>query len=234
MQIADELRRAGRHVVVAVGAHARLPRRHRGRDIMWWLDRTGSLDRTIDRSPDRERALREPSLQLAGTGRRVDLAALQQRGVRLAGRLAAVETDGTLRFAGDLGASIAAADARMRRVLADIDAYAGRPRSAAEHVDATPVPRGPDGVEPRRDGLSAVVWATGFRPRYPWLDVPVLDGTGRLRHRRGITPAPGLYAVGLRFQHRRSSTWIDGARHDAAFVADHVAARQGVPHAVAG
>jgi putative flavoprotein involved in K+ transport len=67
-----------------------------------------------------------------------------------------------------------------------------------------------------------VVWATGFGPSYPWLAVPVLDAEGHLRHVRGVTGAPGLYAVGLRFQHRRDSTFIDGARHDAAYVADHL------------
>src|SRR6266540_1060563 len=180
VQIADELQQAGRRVVLAVGAHTRLPRHYRGRDILWWLERMGSLDRTIVELPDaeRERARREPSLQLGGTRLRMDLTALQERGVRLAGRLTAVEADGTMRFGDDLAETTAA------------------------------------------------VWATGLRPRYPWLKVPVLDATGLIRHRRGITTASGLYAIGLRFQHRRSSTWIDGARHDATFIADHIAARQ--------
>ncbi|HEU4349738.1 MAG TPA: FAD-dependent oxidoreductase [Actinoplanes sp.] len=235
VQIADELRQAGRPVVIAVGAHTRLPRRYRDRDILWWLDRMGSLDRTVDQLPvaERERVLREPSLQLAGTGRRVDLPALRARGVRLTGRLAGVDPDGTLRFADDLAATMAAADARLGRVLADIDEYAGAHGPAPDPVVSTATAsRGapPPLLRPRRDDLSAVVWATGFGPRYPWLKVPVLDASGRLRHHRGVTPATGLYAVGLRFQYRRSSTWIDGARHDAAFIADHIAARQAGRH----
>lgn len=228
VQIADELQQAGRHTIVAVGAHTRLPRRYRDRDILWWLDRLGSLDRTVDQLPvaERERALREPSLQLAGTGRAVDLPALRERGVRLAGRLAGVDPDGTLRFADDLAENMAAADARLGRVLADIDEYAGTRGRAPQPVAAAARGAPSRLLRPGRDHLSAVVWATGFRPRYPWLEVPVLDATGRLRHRRGVTPAAGLYAVGLRFQHRRSSTWIDGARHDAAFIADHIAARR--------
>jgi putative flavoprotein involved in K+ transport len=234
VQIADELRAAGRRVVLAVGAHTRLPRHYRGRDILWWLERMGSLDRTIDELPDagRERARREPSLQLAGTRLRMDLTALQERGVRLAGRLTAVAADGSMRFADDLAETTAAADARLRRVLADIDEYA----AAAGPESQRPAPTalhepGPRCLDPRRDRISAVVWATGSRPRYPWLKVPVLDATGLIRHRRGITTASGLYAVGLRFQHRRSSTWIDGARHDAAFIADHIAARHSFRYA---
>jgi putative flavoprotein involved in K+ transport len=229
VQIADELRQAGRRVVLAVGAHTRLPRHHRGRDILWWLDRMGSLDRTIDELPDaeRERARREPSLQLAGTRRRMDLTALQERGVRLAGRLAAVGADGSMRFADDLAETTAAADARLRRVLADIDEYAGASRPGSQRIAPTALDGpGPRRLDPRRDWISAVVWATGFRPRYPWLKVPVLDAAGLIRHRRGVTAASGLYAIGLRFQHRRSSTWIDGARHDATFIADHIADRQ--------
>jgi putative flavoprotein involved in K+ transport len=248
VQIADELARDGRRVVLAVGSHTRLARRYRGRDIFWWLDRIGSLDRTIDELPEAAQASREPSPQLSGSGRRVDLNALRDREVRLVGRLTAVEAT-TARFAADLGATTAAADARLRRVLASIDAFidanidasigtvTGTAAGAAFDGDAMavesepePVPpvlaqAGPDRVDLRREGISTVVWATGYRPWYPWLRVPVLDPTGRIRHRRGATAAPGLYAIGLRFQHRRSSTFIDGARHDAAYLADHIAAR---------
>jgi putative flavoprotein involved in K+ transport len=84
----------------------------------------------------------------------------------------------------------------------------------------------------RRAGVTGIVWATGYRPWYPWLTVPVLHQDGRIRHRRGVTDVPGLYAIGLRFQHRRSSTFIDGARHDAAYLADHITANRAVRVAV--
>jgi putative flavoprotein involved in K+ transport len=207
VQIADELVRSGRDVVLAVGSHTRLPRRYRDHDILWWLDRTGSLGRT-----DGKR--REPSLQLSGSTDRVDLGALQERGVRLTGRLVKADGDG-VGFAADLVDNVRAADARLARVLARID-------GPAEPVPAVTVGPGPDRLSLRREGIHSVVWATGFGPSYPWLAVPVLDGEGHLRHTRGVTEAPGLYAVGLRFQHRRDSTYIDGARHDAAYVTDHL------------
>jgi len=215
VQLADELARAGRTVYLAVGGHTRLPRRYRGRDILWWLDRVGALDRTVDDVP----RIDEPSLQLSG-GRRLDLGVLQAAGVRLLGRLR--ELDGTVaEFADDLADTMGAAEHRLRRVLRNIDAHPG---PAPDPPPPIAVPRTPSTVDLHRAGLSTVVWATGYRPGYPWLNVPVLDRDGRIRHRRGITEVPGLYAIGLRFQYRRNSTFIDGARHDAAYLADHITA----------
>ncbi|HEU4347921.1 MAG TPA: NAD(P)-binding domain-containing protein [Actinoplanes sp.] len=233
VQIADELVHAGRRVVLAVGGHTRVPRRYRGRDILWWLDRIGSLDRTIDDVPDPARATAEPSLQLAGRtdGRSVDLAVLRRAGVRLVGRLRALDGT-TAEFAGDLPATVGAAQRRLDRLLARIDAYAdGTPGTSAGPPDPPPVITvhgGPSRMDLRRAGISAVVWATGYQPWYPWLKVPVLDAGGRLHHRRGVTGVPGLYAIGLRFQYRRNSTFIDGARHDAAHLADEITAHRAV------
>jgi putative flavoprotein involved in K+ transport len=229
-QIAHELAVVGRRVLLAVGGHTRLPRRYRDRDILWWLDRMGSLDRTIDEQPNVDDALREPSLQLAGstTARGIDLGVLQEVGVALVGRLWALDrTDAA--FADDLADSMGAAHQRLQRVLADADEYVhATPGSAAGPPDpppAIPVPASPSRVDLRRARVTSVVWATGYRPTYPWLRVPVLNSNGRIRHRRGVTDVPGLYAIGLRFQHRRNSTFIDGARHDAAFLAAHIAGR---------
>lgn len=231
VQIAYELACAGRAVTLAVGGHTRLPRRYRGRDILWWLDRIGSLDRTIDEVPDPARARTEPSLQLAGTADRrgFDLGVLHQAGVRLVGRLRAL--DGiTAQFADDLPETIGAAQRRLDRLLARIDAHAAAtPGAALGPPDPPPqitVPAGASTMDLRRAGISAVAWATGYRPWYPWLSMPVLDADGRIRHRRGVTEVPGLYAIGLRFQYRRSSTFVDGARHDAAYLADAIAANR--------
>jgi putative flavoprotein involved in K+ transport len=229
VQIADELRRAGRRVVLAVGCHTRLPRRYRGRDILWWLDRTGSLDRSIDQVPDAEAARAEPSLQLVGSedARGVDLGVLHAAGVRLTGRLRAI--DGTVAgFADDLAETVGAAQQRLTRVLGEIDRYAATCGCAAP-ADPPPViavPAAPTRIDLRRAGITTVVWATGFRPWYPWLAVPVLDQHGRIRHHRGVTEVPGLYAIGLRFQSRRSSTFVDGARHDADYLARHLTAHR--------
>jgi putative flavoprotein involved in K+ transport len=229
VQIAEELRSAGRRVVVAVGSHTRLPRRYRGRDITWWLDRIGAFDRTLDQMPDEDRARNEPSLQLTGApdGHRLDLEVLRLTGVQLVGRLLSLDRT-TARYADDMGETVGSAQQRLNRLLAEIDEYAAAvPGAATGPPDPPPaitVPPAVSTMDLRHAGITSVVWATGYRPQYPWLNVPVLDADGRIRHRRGVTEVPGLYAIGLRFQHRRSSTFIDGARHDAVYLADTIAA----------
>jgi putative flavoprotein involved in K+ transport len=233
VQIAHELAAAGRPVLLAVGCHTRLPRRYRGHDILWWLDRTGRLDRTIDQMPDAGAALAEPSLQLVGTTdpRGIDLGVLAQGGVRLTGRLRDIG-GAVAHFADDLADTCGAAQRRLDQILGEIDRYATGVSGSVALAPADPpapvaVPATPSRVDLRAAGVSAVVWATGYQPSYPWLTVPVLDG-GRIRHQRGITEVPGLYAIGLRFQHRRSSTFVDGARHDARYLAQHIAAARPV------
>jgi putative flavoprotein involved in K+ transport len=230
-QLADELRRSGRDVVLAVGSHSRLPRRYRGMDIWWWLHRLGILDKTIDEMPDPLAARREPSIQLVGkpTGDSVDLGTLQGLGVRLVGRLAHVDGD-RVGFADDLPHTAAVADARMRRVLGAVDRYIDDTGLAAEVLDREaidPVAPQPafDSLHLREARITTVVWATGFRRDYSWLHVPVLDQFGEIRQRQGVTPAAGLYVLGLRFQHRRNSNFIGGVGRDARTVARAIATR---------
>jgi putative flavoprotein involved in K+ transport len=228
VQIADELRRSGRPVTISVGRHSRIPRRYRGRDIYWWMDRAGVLGHTIDQMRDAGSARIAPSLQLSGRGRRVSLEALAAGGVRLAGRLAAA--DGRrLSFADDLPASTGAAHARMERLLRTIDRYITRSGGeGAGPADPPPpftAPAGPETLDLRRAGISTVIWATGYRPAYPWLRVPVLDRYGEIAHRRGVTDVPGLYVLGLKFLHRRNSSFVDGVGRDARFVAAHLTGR---------
>lgn len=232
-QIADELARAGREVLLAVGRHTRMPRRYRGMDVFWWLERTGRLSRTIDDVRDPVAARREPSLQLVGRTegreRDLDLGTLREAGVRLTGRVVGI--DGyRARFAPDLSATAADADRRMRRFLAAVDAHI-EATGLSREVFAPDVPapsrlgRGPAAIDLRNAGIRTVLLAAGYRPHHPWLKVPVLAADGSIRQRRGVTPAPGLYVVGQRFQHRRDSSFIDGARHDARSVVAHIRGR---------
>jgi putative flavoprotein involved in K+ transport len=229
IQLADELRSDGRDVTLAVGGHTRMPRHYRGMDVFWWFDRIGLLDRTIDEQPDAYRARREPSLQLVGRPDHasLDLATVQAAGVRLTGRLLAVDGH-RARFAPDLAATVAASNARMTRVLQQIDRYVdehglAREVLEAEPVEAVTVGDAPDELDLAAAGIATIVWATGYRRAYDWLHVPVLDGRGEIRQRRGVTPVPGLYVLGQRFQYRRNSNFIGGVGADAAFVADHIA-----------
>jgi putative flavoprotein involved in K+ transport len=229
VQIADELRRAGRSVTIAVGEHIRVPRTYRGRDIHWWLDAVGQLDERYDEVDDLARARRTPSLQLLGSPERraVDLAALSAAGVELAGRLVGV-TRGRAQLSGSLANHLASADLKQHRLLERIDQFVGERPDDPRFANVGPSDRPPrftvDTIptEIELARFSTVVWATGYRPRPPWLDETLLDRAGRLRHDGGVVDAPGLYVLGLPFQRRRKSAFIDGVGRDAEELVPHL------------
>jgi putative flavoprotein involved in K+ transport len=200
MQIADELQGSGRHVTLAVGEHVRVPRTYRGRDILWWLDELGILDERWDEVDDIVRARHLPSLQLVGASHTLDLNSLQASGVTLVGRFAAVR-EGVAQFSGSLANVCALADLKLGRLLDTIDEHAGgHGERSNPHVGSRP-------SAPLSSGeIRSVVWATGFRPDFSWVDVPVFDHRGRLLHDGGVTRWPGLYVLGLPMLRRRRST----------------------------
>jgi putative flavoprotein involved in K+ transport len=238
LQIADELLRSGREVTIAVGEHVRMPRAYRGRDIMWWLDRIGRLDERYDEVDDLVRARHVPSPQLVGTPDRadLDLNALTARGAELVGRLAAVR-DGSALFSGSLRNVCNLADLKLARLLDTIDAWVDAEGLACEdgtRPDPTRVPDAPRLMIDLAAGYETVLWATGFRADYSWLDVPALDRKGELRHDGGVVrDAPGLYRMGGNFLRRRKSSFIHGAEDDARDLVEHLVAQLG-PAAISG
>ncbi len=229
VQLAAELQRSGRPVTLSVGEHVRLPRTYRGRDVLWWMDASGLWDQRYDEVEDLTRARRLPSPQLVGTPERatLDLNALASMGVELVGRWAAVR-DGRALFSGGLRNVFSLADLKMERLLGTFDEWAradGRDAEAGppERFPATRVPEPARLQLDLRSGeIRAIVWATGFRPDYGWLDVPVTDAKGHLRHDGGVVASPGLYALGLPVLRRRKSTFIYGIENDAREVIDHL------------
>lgn len=227
VQLARELRRSGRDVVLSVGRHFRLPRRYRSRDIHYWLDRTGLMSRALSDMRDAASAHQEPSLQLVGGDETLDLRALMDDGVQLAGRITGLDGH-RARFAADLQQTVSDADRRMHHVLSRIDRHidahgAQRLFPAEEAPTPVRVENAPRELDLEAAGIRSVLWATGYRRSYPWLHAPVLDRHGEIRHHRGRTPAQGLYVLGLQFMTRRNSSLIDGVGRDAAEIADSIA-----------
>jgi putative flavoprotein involved in K+ transport len=198
--------------------------------VLWWMDQSGVWDQRHDEVDDLTRARRLPSPQLVGTPERstLDLNVLGSIGVELVGRWAAVR-DGQALFSGGLRNVFSLADLKMERLLDTFDEWA---RTHGRDVEVEP----PERFEPTRvpdstrlqldlrsGEIRTIVWATGFRPDYGWLDVPVVDSKGQLRHEGGVVDSPGLYALGLPLLRRRKSTFIHGIEDDAREVTDHLA-----------
>ena len=229
-QIAHEIQRSGRQVTLAVGEHIRMPRDYRGRDIEWWMDAVGILDEFYRDVDNVVRVRNVPSLQLAGSDDRhdLDLNALTSTGVTLVGRLAGVN-DRTAQFSGSLPNQAALSDLKMNRLLDRIDEWASENDldgevEAPRRFEPTRVEKNPSLATDLSNGaIRTVIWATGFRPDHSWLDVPVFDRKGRVKHDGGVVEAPGLYLMGMPFLRRRKSTLIDGAGDDAQDLSTHLA-----------
>jgi putative flavoprotein involved in K+ transport len=229
VQLADEIQQSGRQVTLAVGRHTRLPRQYRGDDIMRWLDRLGVLSQPADAVHTIDVSRQQPSLQLVGRADHgsLDLATLHAMGVRLVGRVRDA-TGYAVSLASDLIATAAAADIKMAEMLIRIDQFitaSGVPATPAEPFRPTwPLATDPpDLLDLKAEGINTVVWATGYRRAYPWLRVPVLDARGEIMHKGGTTPAFGLYVLGMNFERRRNSSFINGVGDDATAIAAEIA-----------
>ena len=230
VQLAEEISASGRPVTLSAGEHVRMPRTYRGRDIFWWIETAGILDERDDEVDDLVRARHIPSPQLIGTPQRrsIDLNSLREAGVSVVGRLGRIH-DGVVQFSGALANVCALADLKLDRLLRTLDDTASDmglddevgPR---ERFEPTRPPRSPvSELDLAANGIGTVVWATGYRPDHSWVDLPVFDYRGRIRHRGGVVDdAPGIYVLGLNVLRRRRSSFIGGAAGDTEELADHL------------
>ncbi|MEP3334037.1 NAD(P)-binding domain-containing protein [Sedimentitalea sp.] len=230
VQIASELAQAGHAVTLAAGHHIRMPRSYRGRDIQWWMDRSGVQDQGIGDVDDIARARALPSLQLVGDADipLMDFNHLQSLGCTITGRLTAIRS-GVALFSGGLANACALSDLKMRRLLRSFDAFAEETAvpglSSLEPISATALPQRPDlSLDLGSGAIRTIVWATGFRPDFSWLKMPVFDRKGQLLHDEGHV-ADGLYVLGLPFMRKRKSALIDGVGDDAIALSDQIVRR---------
>ena len=226
-QVVEDLLGAGREVHLCVGSAGRIPRRYRGRDILEWEVATGFFEMPVNEHP-RGRAIRfKPHPHLSGRngGRTIDLRRLALDGVKLHGRL--VDAEGTkVRFADDLTESLDAIDKACREQLVEIDDYIAKngidaPESNLEPVDWQPTAE-PETLDLRQAGIGSVIYGTGFHFDFGWIDLPVFDERGYPRYERGVTEVPGLYFVGLHWQHTLGSGLFYQVGRDAEYVVDHL------------
>jgi putative flavoprotein involved in K+ transport len=233
-QIAEELHQAGREVHLAVSSCVSVPRRYRGRDVVWWLlnsflhgDEVGVHFPTVDDLPTpAARFGCFPHLSGKDGGHDIDLRRFARQGIRLYGRLESAA--GTqVRFGDDLAERLAAADRGFDEEFRPLfDAYI-----AAAGIDAPPDDRPPyddfvPGTTTELDldaaDIAAVVWATGYRLDFGWVDLPIFDEWGYPKHKRGVTTHPGLYAVGLPWLYSEPSSVLAGVGADAEHVVKHL------------
>jgi putative flavoprotein involved in K+ transport len=227
-QIAEELARAGRRVYLSVGRHKRMPRRYRGRDLIWWLREMG-----LDRTPVEERG-QDATLPLitgAYGGHTIDFREFAAQGITLVGRLRSA-SGGILHFAADLVESLAYGDAAYNAFLQRVDAYIeqnemtspAEPQAHAISPDPACVAEPLRQLDSRAVDLGAVIWATGYSCDFGWIDLPVLSERGEPRHAHGIAVVPGIYFLGLPWLSKMNSSFLSGVGDDAVRLAEHITA----------
>lgn len=231
VQIAAELRRAGREVYLSVGAHDRPPRRYRGRDNVWWLGVLGKWDMATPPA-----GAEHVTIAVTGDqgGHTVDFRNLANAGITLVG-VTKDYANGRMKFANDLEANIARGDANYLSVLQEADEYIARnaldlPEEPEAHI-LGPMPECV--INPLLEldlaeaGVTSIIWATGYGIDYSWLQVDTFDEKGRPVHQRGVGKEQGVYFLGLPWLSRRGSTFLWGVWHDAKYVADQIGIQRG-------
>lgn len=225
-QIADELLRSGRRVYLSVGPHDRPPRRYRGRDFVWWLGVLGKWD-VVSVKPGTEHV----TIAVSGAdgGSTVDFRRLAARGMTLLGMTESYD-NGILHIAPDLADNISKGDANYLSVLDEADQYVREnglqlpldPEARKTEPDTDCMTHPLRSIDLNQAGISTIIWATGYKTDYSWLNVDVFDELGKPQHQRGVSSQAGIYFLGLPWQSRRGSSFIWGVWHDARYLADHM------------
>jgi putative flavoprotein involved in K+ transport len=226
-QIAEDLHIDGRRVHFVVGSAPRCPRGYRGKDAVDWLADLGQYDLPVDQHPMREKVRRKANHYLTGRdgGHDIDLRAFALEGMQLYGRLKDF-SDGVLRFGDDLAKNLDAADASYNNICAIIDKYITEQNiSAPDGHRYTPV-WWPETMitelDPAAAGITSIIWSTGFRSDWSWVDLPIFDGAGYPTHTRGVTTMPGVYVLGLPWLYTWGSGRFVGVGRDAGFLAERI------------
>ena len=234
LQLAEELFEEGRRVYIAVGSAGRIPRRYRGRDIFVWLvelirngEAHGVAPPTADKLPDPSRRFNPmPALSGHDGGHDTNLRQYAADGMKLGGHLTGGGGE-RLTFAGDLLPSLEGADRFFdERFRGLIDTYVERAGIEAPPADDVAIEYEPEEItelDLLEAGVSTVIWATGYGLDYGWIDPPVTDELGYPRHVRGVGDLPGVYFLGLLWQHSQASASLAGPELDGPYLVEQMA-----------
>jgi len=228
-QIAEDIHLAGKSVHLATGSAPRAPRRYRGKDVVEWLDLMGYYDLPIDEHPQKEAARHKTNHYLTGRdgGKEIDLRKFALEGMQLYGRLADIAED-KICFQDNLKENLDRADAAAEKIKQNIDQYIAQNKiNAPVETPYQPVwepTEIPQSINYNK--LEAVIWCTGFKTNFSWVELPVFDGKGEPMHDRGVTPVKGLYFLGLPWLYTWGSGRFSGVARDAAYLADHIVAKK--------
>jgi putative flavoprotein involved in K+ transport len=226
-QIADELLHSGRRVFLAISRHSRVPRRYRGKDVIWWYENLGRFDVNIDTFPGRRYP---PTIIITGIdgGHDLDPRRLGRAGATLLGRVLGI-TDGTLALADDADQLLAAADKSYAGFIEAADALAATLSMSSElqpkEASAPLPPLRVDGIRRlnlREENINSIIWANGYGYSFDWLKLPITDANGAPIQQRGVTACAGVYFLGLHWMHTFRSAVLSFVGRDAAYLADHI------------
>jgi putative flavoprotein involved in K+ transport len=230
-QIAEELYMSGRKVFLCVGGANRVPRRYRGKDIIWWLEKMNFFDQTADSlSSSRERFNAHPYVTGKDGGRSLNLHQFAKDGVILLGHMKSAQ-DYTVQLLPDLKDNLQEVDRFVEELKQNIDDLIDEQNIDVE--EAPPQIEMRDGynaeileeLDLRGEGIKTIIWATGYKFDFSWIDFPIWDHDGYPIQDRGISEVPGLYFLGLHFLYKRRSGLLWGVGEDADHIANSIAAR---------
>jgi len=227
-QIAEELLGSGRRVYLSVGRHRRVPRRYRGKDVIFWRRELGELDQAAQATP---KSKRQPAPLVTGVegGHDVDLRQLAANGITLLGHVRGINGSRIV-LAADVNQVLSAGDRTYAEFTDAVDEYIFRagieaaprsdePVSVSDAVDVL------NEVDTEAAGIHSVIWATGYLRDLSWVELPIFDAAGEPAHRDGVTPAPGIYLLGLPWLRKQKSSFLFGVAEDAEYLAEKIAQR---------
>ena len=226
-QIAEDLHLLGRKVHLAVGSAPRCARRHRGKDVVDWLEQMGHYELPIHEQKNPEELRERANHYVTGRagGHDLDLRRFALEGMKLYGPATGLEA-GKLRFAPKLRQHLDHADDVYRSINRAIDTYIAQngisAPEEAEYLAVWEPAEEPSELDLAEQGISSIVWATGFHTDFSWVEAPVFDARGKVEHFRGVTRAPGLFFLGLPWLHTWGSGRFSGVKVDAEYLVERM------------